>query len=184
MWEYSIKLKLEHKISFRGGLLVTHFKTQLLMIKMSFPVPCKGTNLAEVNMGQKFKLCSQLNKSSTQITRSSAQLKASEFGPVIEGPTLIKLFIFSLKHSSASVKYAKKTQKLSTTEVILKFNNALHWHREDSLSYLETMAWSSTAARELYYIILTDLLFIGTISHSHMLKFFLCLMFLCIILLI
>lgn len=99
-------------------------------------------------MGQKSKLCSQLNKSSTQITGSSAQLRASEFGPVIEGPILIKLFIFSLKHSSASVKCAKKTQKLSTTEVILKFNNALNWHREDSQSYLETMAWSSTAARE------------------------------------
>jgi len=45
------------------------------------------TKLPEVNMGQWFKLCSQLNKSSTQISGSSAQWKDPEFGPVIEGPT-------------------------------------------------------------------------------------------------
>lgn len=48
-----------------------------------------------------------MNKSSSQISGSSAQLKDSEFGPVIEGPTLIKSFIFSPKHSPSSVECAK-----------------------------------------------------------------------------
>lgn len=117
---------------------------------MAFPVylAMRLTKLPEVNMGQWFKLCSQLNKSSSQISGCSAQLKDSEFGPVIEGPTLIKLFIFSPEHSSSSVECAKKTEKLSSTEVVLNFNNALHWHREESQSYLETMAWSAAGARE------------------------------------
>lgn len=100
------------------------------------------TKLPEVNMGQWVKLCSQLNKSSSQISGSSAQLRDSEFGPAI------KLFIFSPEHSSSSVECAKKTKKLNSTEVVLNFNNALHWHRGEYQSYLETMAWSPTRARE------------------------------------
>lgn len=78
------------------------------------------TKPPEANMGQLFKLCSQLNKSSSQISGSSAQLRDSEFG------LAIKLFIFSPEHSSSSVKCAKKTKKLNSTEVVLNFNNALH----------------------------------------------------------
>lgn len=102
----------------------------------------RQTKLPEVNMGQWFKLCTQLNKSSSQIRGSSAQLRDSEFGPAI------KLFIFSPEHSSSSVECAKKTKKLNSTEVILNFNNALHWHRREYQSYLETMAWSPAGARE------------------------------------
>lgn len=101
------------------------------------------TKLLEVNTGQWFKLCRQMNKSSSQISGSSAQLKDSEFGPVIEGPTLIKSFIFSPKRSPSSVECAKKTKQLSSTEVILNFNNALHWHREESQLFRNNgMIWN------------------------------------------
>lgn len=85
-------------------------------------------------MGQRFNLCSQLNKSSSQISGSSAQLRDSEFCPVIQ------LFIFSPEHSSSSGECAKKTKKLNSTEAVLNFNNALHLHRGEYQSYLETMA--------------------------------------------